>query len=449
MALLFGVLLLGWACQSTKAERYRRDRVSMASGVNDKSVANLKPAGEDDASFRRTSTRTGASSLLSQDLPLLKPFGVAAAARASRGMSPSALQAFLDTGPPDGTFAMPASGDAPDIDQEPAVFAGDKGRGEMTLPRMGRFTLESYSGSGYTGDVYKARLKGTDTVFAVKVIDMDSGHKVSALARELPALRRFDCDDIVSMVDVKLAWKPPKPGETGRGCPVVLLFMEAADASLESVIDKSYQQVPMQTRIRMMVEILRGLDAVASGGLVHRDIKPQNIFVFGDCETEDCHVKLGDFGFACDIARSKREELQEVLGSPMYIAPEVWRGDGATPKSDLWSVGMVLYELFTGSSPLPLHSEEFQRSYDSLEMHPLREFIAANFRLKDDDGWRRFRLRDPEVADFIASLLRKRSYLRPTVRRALRKARALAEARGINLRLPGKSSPRLPLAPAT
>jgi len=99
----------------------------------------------------------------------------------------------------------------------------------------------------------------------------------------------------------------------------------------------------------LAVEVLAALAEAHGAGLVHRDIKPGNILL-----TADGHAKLADFGIAKSVQEASLAELTvtgQVLGTPAYLAPEQLDGAAATPRSDIYALGVVLYEALTGSKP--------------------------------------------------------------------------------------------------
>ena len=107
-------------------------------------------------------------------------------------------------------------------------------------------------------------------------------------------------------------------------------------------------RLPAARAVDLIVQILRGLQAVHRAGIVHRDIKPENILV-GD----DGITRLADFGIATDQSGSSLTITGTTLGTAAYMAPEQARGEHLTPAADLYAVGIVLYELLAGRLPFP------------------------------------------------------------------------------------------------
>jgi eukaryotic-like serine/threonine-protein kinase len=134
----------------------------------------------------------------------------------------------------------------------------------------------------------------------------------------------------------------------------VYMVMEWCDGRLlRRILDEG--RIPQDRAIRIATEILKGLDYIHANGVVHRDLKPENIMV-----DENDHIKLIDFGIAGDTAsrRLTYANFTATLGTPDYISPEQVKGKRGDGRSDIYSVGVILYEMLTGklpfSGPTPL-----------------------------------------------------------------------------------------------
>ena len=133
--------------------------------------------------------------------------------------------------------------------------------------------------------------------------------------------------------------------DVSRGGDTEYIVMELIDGiTLKQYMEKR-GQLNWRESLHFITQIMRGLSHAHSRGIIHRDIKPQNIMVL-----RDGSVKVADFGIAC-LADSAQTMTQEALGSVHYISPEQARGDRPDARSDIYSSGVVLYEMLTGRLP--------------------------------------------------------------------------------------------------
>jgi serine/threonine-protein kinase len=139
---------------------------------------------------------------------------------------------------------------------------------------------------------------------------------------------------------------------------------------LRKILDEG--RMPQDRAIRIAIEVLKALDYIHTNGVVHRDLKPENIMV-----DDNDHIKLIDFGIAGDTAsrRLTYANFTTMLGTPDYIAPEQVKGKRGDGRTDLYSMGVILYEMLTGklpfSGPSPLAAMN-----DRLLNHPLPPSVA-------------------------------------------------------------------------
>ena len=206
----------------------------------------------------------------------------------------------------------------------------------------GRYVIQAIVGTGGMAVVYRAFDKKKNRIVAIKVLrpEFESDEEfVRRFSREAEAASKVSHENIVNMLDV------------GTDGDLRYIVMEYVDG--QTLTDMIRQQgfLNPDTAIRMTIRILAAVDHAHRNGIVHRDIKPQNILV-----DADGHVKVADFG----IARLKAAQTTRVdsdgqgisaLGSVHYFSPEQARGEVADEKSDLYSVGVVMYEMLTGQVP--------------------------------------------------------------------------------------------------
>jgi len=139
---------------------------------------------------------------------------------------------------------------------------------------------------------------------------------------------------------------------------------------LRQILDEG--RIPQDRAIRIAIEILKALDYIHTNGVVHRDLKPENIMV-----DDNDHIKLIDFGIAGDTAsrRLTYANFTTMLGTPNYIAPEQVKGKRGDGRTDLYSMGVILYEMLTGklpfTGPTPLAAMN-----DRLLNHPVPPRVA-------------------------------------------------------------------------
>ena len=132
------------------------------------------------------------------------------------------------------------------------------------------------------------------------------------------------------------------------------------NGSLQSFL-KSFGPLSEPLLASYVYQILQGLEYLHSNGVIHCDLKPANVLT-----TKDGHVCLTDFGVSKSILASSNHQQpspeQEALGSPFYMAPEVIQLQGVSEKSDIWSLGILVFELLTGHTPLG-HLPAFNAMY--------------------------------------------------------------------------------------
>jgi serine/threonine-protein kinase len=116
---------------------------------------------------------------------------------------------------------------------------------------------------------------------------------------------------------------------------------------LRALIDKHRSTLPIERSVKILFELALALDYAHGMGITHRDIKPENVLL-----THDDHVKLSDFSSAKDIVLDRKLTPEgAVLGTPFYMAPELLKGGAITPQLDIYSLGIVFFEMLAGEPP--------------------------------------------------------------------------------------------------
>ena len=199
-----------------------------------------------------------------------------------------------------------------------------------------RYEILERIGTGGMAIVYKAKCHRLNRLVASKILKSDLAQNEEFRRRfnaESQAVAQLSHPNIVSVYDVS------------RGGDMEYIVMELIDGiTLKQYMEKR-GQLNWRESLHFITQIMRGLSHAHSRGIIHRDIKPQNIMVL-----RDGSVKVADFGIAC-LADSAQTLTQEALGSVHYISPEQARGDRPDARSDIYSSGVVLYEMLTGRLP--------------------------------------------------------------------------------------------------
>ena len=201
-----------------------------------------------------------------------------------------------------------------------------------------KYRIVEIVGSGGMAQVYKAINMSNRRVVAIKMLKDEYKNDAEFLrrfSREANAILNLSHENIVRAYGVG----------THNGLPyLVMEYVEGR--TLKDLIEKN-GALPVRTAIGITCQILDALSTAHAHGIIHRDVKPQNVIV-----TDKGRVKLADFGIAREVkATTVTFSGQKVLGSVHYISPEQAKGTIAHEESDLYSVGVCLYEMLTGTVP--------------------------------------------------------------------------------------------------
>lgn len=200
-----------------------------------------------------------------------------------------------------------------------------------------RYELLELVGSGGMADVYKAHDKLLDRIVAVKVLHAQFASDAEFVARfqsEAKGAAKMSHPNIVNIYDV---------GQEENSHYIVMEYVSGQ--TLREELDAG-GRLPVATALTIARQIAEALCHAHKNGLVHCDIKPHNILVM-----EDGRIKVADFGIACAVSSVTSTYTGNIVGSVHYFSPEQAKGASITPKSDIYSLGVVLYEMLTGELP--------------------------------------------------------------------------------------------------
>ncbi len=252
-----------------------------------------------------------------------------------------------------------------------------------------RYEIVGPLGAGGTATVYRAHDRSTARDVAIKVVRSNAAAFVPRMLREARAVAALNHPNIVRLYDV--LDDPPA---------LVMEFVDGAS------FDRALAGRPLRDRLAALECVARAAHAAHQRGIVHRDLKPANIVV-----DSGGRVVLMDFGLAhLESAQTHLTRTGVAVGTPLYMAPEQIRGTVVDARADVWSLGVLLYELLAGRTPF--HASTVAVVYDRILRSEPPEFgrsVARDLeticrRALDKDPWRRYATAG-EFADDLARYL--------------------------------------------
>jgi len=218
--------------------------------------------------------------------------------------------------------------------------------------RIGNYELVSELGAGTSGRVFLARRQGLERLFALKVLHKDlPPEQVERSQRGARLAAKLHHPNIVRPIDIGQA----------MGC-IYVVMDHVPGNNLEDRLAK-HGAMPWREAASLVAEVAGALAVAHEAGVVHRDLKPANVILHG----RTGRAMVTDFGLARDTtAPSQLTQVGELIGSPVYMAPEQLEGGQVTSAADIYALGVMLYELVTGKLP-----------YDASDLRSLRERVRS------------------------------------------------------------------------
>ena len=288
-------------------------------------------------------------------------------------------------------IANPEADPALGLLQEPIVGQGVHRSTDLLKAESPGYTLLGKVGQGGWGTVYRARQNSTGRHVALKVVRSDVAGNPEVrqrFLREVKAISRLHHPHIVTLHEF---------GQTRDG--MLFMAMEFADGDTLDEMLRRHGQIDVPTAIKVARQVALALGEAHAQDVIHRDIKPHNIMV-GDVQGFGLFVKVLDFGIA-RFANAPQGLTAEgrVFGTPEYMSPEVARAQPLDFRADLYSLGIVLYEMLTGKPPFTgehAMAVAMSQVYDAPPPLPRRLKIPK------------------DLADLVMQLLAKEPLVRPS-----------------------------------
>ena len=239
----------------------------------------------------------------------------------------------------------------------------------MSTFNIGKYLIyRKRIGKGSFSTVYKGIDSDTGKVCAVKEINLDNLDKhLDNIKKETNLLRKLNHRNIVKLYDVVF-------DKVYNNVYLILEYQENGDLS------KFLNKKPLKEMYakKYLKQLADGLKYLLDNNILHRDLKPQNILL-----TNNYDLKITDFGFARHVDKNKEMVIQTLCGTPMYMAPEIMKYKKYDIKSDLWSVGVIMYQMLFGK--LPYDAKNFLDLIKSIEKKPIKlpDYIDISEGCKD------------------------------------------------------------------
>jgi serine/threonine-protein kinase len=280
------------------------------------------------------------------------------------------------------------------VDIDDTISDSPDASADSPTTRVGRYELVERIGRGGMGVVYRGRDTVIGRPVAVKMLvsDIDVSEETrERFFREARSAGQLAHRNIITIYDF---------GEEGGRAYIVMELLSGE--SLSSLLARG-DRLPMEQQVEIMTRIAEGLAFAHARGIVHRDVKPANLFL-----TTDGQLKILDFGVA-RIASSKLTRSGLIVGTPDYMSPEQVAGKGVDQRSDVFSAGTVFYQLLSGrrpfaakKMPLVLQKVMSEQPAPLTEAEAPADLFAIVMKALEKDPARRYQ----RMVEMLASLTR-------------------------------------------
>jgi len=272
--------------------------------------------------------------------------------------------------------------------------------------RIGHYELIEELGHGGMGTVFRAKDLNSSREIALKVLPPELSLNPALLQRfrrEVMTLRQLRHPGIVRVLDV---------GADGRTNYFAMQYISGG--GLDKLLEEQGGRLPIEQALDIIIQVAEALDYAHGKNIVHRDIKPSNILL-----TEGGHPKLTDFGIAKVVEATRMTVTGGIVGTVDYMAPEQAEGRAIGPRTDIYSLGVVLYQMITGRLPFKgeTPSEVIQKHRFSLVEPPinLNPDMPENLSLVIEDMLQKDQSqRIPSTRALIKILTKIKSQMHPT-----------------------------------
>lgn len=243
-------------------------------------------------------------------------------------------QGFLDREALERLAADPETGRAADR-PEPAPAETSVARDLEVLESWERYEVVTFLGAGGMGSVYKVFDPSLMRFAALKILQRSEPGLGPRLLQEARAQARVDHPHVCQVYEA---------GEVAGRAYIAMQYIDGVR------FDEAVAGLPRDSVVRLLVPVARAVDAAHETGLVHRDLKPANILI-GHRSSGRLHPYVLDFGLAKDLDGPSLSRSDVITGTPAYLSPEQIRGQGVDRRTDVFSLGVVLYESLAGRTP--------------------------------------------------------------------------------------------------